>query len=101
MLPTNATFALSLLCGIAGGAVQGKAEGRLKKRHPGRFPPSVSEYIGRAYLRWRSGEEGSSLLFGLSNAHAEYAAITLTPSLTPPCSSAFGLSNAHAERAAM
>ena len=44
----NGTFIVSIVSGVLAGAWQGRCEGRLHQRQPGRFPPSPLKHIGDA-----------------------------------------------------
>ena len=71
MIPTTATFVGSIICGIAAGVVQGKAEEAVKKKDPQRFPPGLGEYVGRMWKKWRSGEQ-RGIRHLLSESYEEY-----------------------------
>lgn len=60
VVPINATFALSIVCGVAAGALQGHEEGQLRKRTDLRFPPSPLQYLQAAIKAWRSGGGASA-----------------------------------------
>ena len=55
-LPINVTFFLSIIFGVAAGIVQGSSEGKLKKKHPDKWPPGASALVKEFYQKWRSGE---------------------------------------------
>lgn len=43
---------------IAAGAVQASAEAKVRKEFPGRFPPSMADYLKAAYNRWLAAHDG-------------------------------------------
>lgn len=60
-LAQNLPFAASIGFQMAAGIGQGKAESKLIKEHPEKFPPRPGKYLYAAYQKWRSGEEKGSL----------------------------------------
>jgi hypothetical protein len=55
-IPVTATFLLSVLFSIIAGAVQGRAESKLIKQSPGKFPPGVWEDLKEVVMMVRSGQ---------------------------------------------
>ena len=54
--PVNATFVLSIICGIAAGVIQGSVEKKIRLKHPGKFPPDPAEALAKAWKKWRAGD---------------------------------------------
>ncbi len=50
---TNAPFLLSIASGVYAGVMQGKAETRLRKEQPGRFPEPPMKFYVQAFKKWR------------------------------------------------
>jgi hypothetical protein len=61
-LITNIWLGIQVSCQIAGSVLQGREEARLRKQHPGKFPPTLGTYLGEAWRRWRA--EGHGLCCG-------------------------------------
>ena len=77
--PVNATFVLSILCGIAAGVVQGNVEGKIRKALPGRFPPDPAEALKAVYAKWKAGD---SITHSVGGTRAKRPR-TLLPSHSP------------------
>jgi hypothetical protein len=52
----NATFGLSILCGLSAAVVQGAQQGKLHRQHPERFPPPPFKAVCEACSKFRKGE---------------------------------------------
>lgn len=63
-LVTNIWLVVQVGCQIAASVVQKRAEDRVRVRHPGRFPPSLSSYLRDAHRRWRREHAGESMGWG-------------------------------------
>jgi len=52
-LVTNVWLGVQLLCQISASNIQNRAEARVRKADPKRFPPVLTSYLGEAWRRWR------------------------------------------------
>ena len=50
----NVWLPLQFVGQIAASVIQAKAEKKLRLENPGRFPPTLDEYLKKAYVRWRA-----------------------------------------------
>lgn len=66
---------VSIISMIAAGVLQGKAEGKLIREQPLRFPPAPTKWLFEAWREWRSGKSGKPLLATLKSKMAEFKAL--------------------------
>jgi len=54
ILLTNIWLALQLSCQAYAGCLQGKAEAQVRREQPGRFAPTMGEFLTETYRRWKA-----------------------------------------------
>ena len=62
------TFIGSIIFAIAGGVTQGRAEKKLQKKDPDRFPPGLDVQLKEFYQKWKNKE-----VRGSTTIHTESA----------------------------
>jgi hypothetical protein len=60
-LLTNIWLGLQLSCQLAASVIQGRAEDRVRRAQPGRFPPTIGQYLKDAYRRWKAAHDGEAV----------------------------------------
>ena len=72
-LPVNATFVLSILCGIAAGVLQGKEEKKLRAADTrGIYPPTLGDFGKAMWKRWREGKVKVTSIRALQEAQQDF-----------------------------
>ena len=56
MCAVQVTFIGSIIFAIAGGVTQGRAEKKLQKKDPDRFPPGLDVQFKEFYQKWKNKE---------------------------------------------
>jgi hypothetical protein len=64
----NAPFISSIVCAVAAGKVQEKAEDKVMAANPNDYPPRLKTFLKKAWGKWRGGLTQSGLCCGLTGA---------------------------------
>ena len=68
MCAVQVTFIGSIIFAIAAGVTQGRAEKKLQKKDPDRFPPGLDVQLKEFYQKWKNKE-----VRGSTHTHTESA----------------------------
>ena len=84
----NAPFITSIVCAIAAGCVQEKAEDKVRAAHPKVYPPRRITFLKKAWGKWRGGLSQGGLIGAVRHELREYE---------KSCEAAWALGNATAK----
>jgi hypothetical protein len=68
----NAPFISSIVCAVAAGIVQEKAEDKVMAANPKVYPPRLGTFLNKAWGKWRSGLAQGGLVGALRHELKEY-----------------------------
>ena len=68
----NAPFITSIVCAVAAGIVQEKAEDKVMTANPAVYPPRLGTFLNKAWGKWRSGLSQGGLVGALRHELKEY-----------------------------
>jgi hypothetical protein len=68
----NAPFISSIVCAVAAGIVQEKAEDKVMAANPKVYPPRLGTFLNKAWEKWRSGLAQGGLVGALRHELKEY-----------------------------